>query len=77
MFMAEPKNNVNSDNHFDTLLTFLKSQEDVLERLEQLRVVERTEKPGRSDLKYGTKIGSTRTTKKEELDEVCGVCGES
>ena len=53
------------------LLAFLKNQEDVLERLEQLRVVDK-EKPDRSD-RYGRKIGSTRTTKKEE---VCGVCGE-
>ncbi|CAJ1048211.1 uncharacterized protein LOC111583003%2C partial [Xyrichtys novacula] len=74
MFMVEPKNNVKSDNHFDMLLTFLKNQEDVLERLEQLKVVDKMEKPDRSD-KYGKKIGLTRTTK-EEL-EGCGVCGDS
>lgn len=36
--MLDPSNNVTSDNHFDTLLKFLKKQEDILERLEQLKV---------------------------------------
>ena len=71
--MVDPKNSVKAENHFDMLLTFLKSQEDVLERLEQLRVVDK-EKTDRAD-RYGKKLGSTRTTKKEEID-VCGVCGD-
>ena len=74
IFMVEPNNNVKPDNHFDMLLTFLKNQEDVLERLEQLRVEDKMEKPDRSD-KYGRKYGSTRTTNKEGPD-VCDVCGE-
>lgn len=35
------------------------------------------EKSDRSDKKYERKIASTRTTKKGEPDEVCGVCGDS
>ncbi|XP_073670542.1 uncharacterized protein [Paramisgurnus dabryanus] len=76
MFMVEPRNNVTSDNHFGMLLKFLKSQEEILERLEQLRTVEKVEKSDRSDKKYDRKIASTKTTKKEEFDEGCGVCGE-
>nr|XP_055028591.1 uncharacterized protein LOC129417788 [Misgurnus anguillicaudatus] len=76
MFMVEPRNNVTSDNHFAMLLKFLKSQEEILERLEQLRTVEKVEKSDRSDKKYDRKIASTKTTKKEEFDEGCGVCGE-
>ena len=41
MFMVDPKNKVTPDNHFDMLLKFLKNQEEVLERLEQLRTVEK------------------------------------
>lgn len=77
MFMIEPRNNVTSDNHFDMLLKFLKSQEEILERLEQLKTVEKVERPDRSDKKFDRKIASTRTTKKGEPDDVCGVCGDS
>lgn len=77
MFMVEPRNDVTSDNHFVMLLKFLKSQEGILERLEQLRTEEKVEKSDRLDKKYDRKIASTKTTRKEELDEVCGVCGDS
>lgn len=35
---------VTPDNHFDMLLRFLKKQKEVLEKLEQLKTVERTER---------------------------------
>ena len=76
MFMVEPRNNVTSDNHFDMLLKILKSQEEILESIEQLRTV-KMEKSDCSDKKYDRKIASTKITKKEEHDEVCGVCGDS
>lgn len=42
--LVQPRNSVTSDNQFDMLLKFLKSQEEILERLEQIRTVEKTEK---------------------------------
>lgn len=77
MFMVKPRNNVTSDTHFDMLLKFLKNQEDILERLEQLRIVDKIENSDRSDKRYEKKIALTRTTKRPELDDVCGVCGDS
>lgn len=77
MFMIEPRNNMTSDNHFDMLSKLLKNQEEILERLEQLKTVEKMEKPEHSDKKFDRKIASTRTTKKGEPDDVCGVCGDS
>lgn len=36
VFMVNPSNGVTPDNHFDTLLKFLKTQEEIMEKLEQL-----------------------------------------
>lgn len=58
-FMVEPANNVTADNHFDMLLRFLKNQEDILERLEQLRIVDKIDKP---DKKNERRFASTRAT---------------
>lgn len=44
IFMVEPRNNVTSDNHFVMRLKFLKSQEEILETLKQLRTVEKGRK---------------------------------
>ena len=55
------------------LLKFLKKQEEILERLEQLRIVEKMEKSDRPENKYERKYASTRTTEKGELEDVC-VC---
>ena len=55
------------------LLKFLKKQEEILERLEQLRIVEKMEKSDRPENKYERKYASTRTTEKRELEDVCGV----
>lgn len=66
VFMVNPCHNVRPDNHFDSLLKFLKTQEEILERLEQLGVAE---KPKR---KWERKFASTRSTKKEG----CVVCGD-
>ena len=70
-FMVNSSNNVTTDNHFDMLLKFLKNQEEILERLDQLRVVEKMEKPER-EKKY-ERNASTRTTKKGGLEDVCVV----
>lgn len=43
-FMVNPSNGITPDNRFDSLLTFLKTQEDILEKLDQLGVSERSEK---------------------------------
>ncbi|GAA6087259.1 uncharacterized protein LOC115149571 [Tachysurus ichikawai] len=44
VFMVNPRNNVTSDNLFENLLTFLKTQEEILEKLEQLGVSEKPKK---------------------------------
>lgn len=69
MFLVNPENNVTADTHFDMLLKFLKNQEEILETLEQLKIVDKPEK------RYERKSASTRVTKKE-VDEGCGVCGD-
>ncbi|KAJ8347172.1 hypothetical protein SKAU_G00285730 [Synaphobranchus kaupii] len=59
-FQTDPQNGVKPDNHFDILLTFLKKQEVILERLEQLRVSgapEMSEKPQRDQKKENEKSG--------------------
>ena len=76
MFMVDPKNNVTSGNHFDMLLKFLQNQEEIFERLEQLRIGERMERSDRPEKKYERKYASTKTTKKGVLEDVCGVCGD-
>lgn len=70
--MVEPTNGVTPDNHFDMLLKFLKSQEEILERLEQLKLVDKVE--GADRKKQERKFASTRATSKDG-DEVCGICG--
>ncbi|XP_036068500.1 uncharacterized protein LOC112152419 [Oryzias melastigma] len=66
VFMVNPANNVTPDNHFDSLLKFLKTQEDIFERLEQLGVSENSE--WRLDRKHA----STRSTRKYSGCVVCG-----
>ena len=43
VFMVNPRNNVTPDNHFENLLKFLKTQEEILEKLEQMGVSEKPE----------------------------------
>uniref|UniRef100_A0A1A8UKK0 Golgi autoantigen, golgin subfamily a, 3 n=1 Tax=Nothobranchius furzeri TaxID=105023 RepID=A0A1A8UKK0_NOTFU len=69
VFMVNPRNNVTPDNHFDNLLKFLKTQEESLEKLEQLGV---TEKPERQESKIEKRFASTRSIKKGG----CVVCGD-
>lgn len=72
-YMLEANNNVTTDNHFDKLLTFLKKQEGILERLEQLKVSDKmTGYPGKVMEK---KFASTKATKKD-LEGTCVLCGE-
>lgn len=68
--MVNLSNGVTSDNHFDSLLKFLKTQEDIMEKLEQLGGDEKLEKQQR---KFERNYASTRTTRKVGG---CIVCGE-
>ena len=69
VFMVNPANDVTPDNHFDSLLRFLKTQEEILEKLEQLGVCE---KPDKRSAYTEKKYASTRTTRKGG----CVVCGD-
>lgn len=60
VFMVNPANGVTPDNHFDNLLMFLKTQEEILEKLEQLGV---SEKPEKKHLCMEKKYASTQTTR--------------
>lgn len=74
--MVEPKNNVTPDNHFDMLLKFLKNQQGILERFEQLKIVDKVDKAER---KQERRFASTRAMKKDDWDddvEVCSICGD-
>ncbi|KAL0197335.1 hypothetical protein M9458_005875, partial [Cirrhinus mrigala] len=68
IFMVNPANGITPDNHFDDLLKFLKTQEEILEKLEQLGVSEKPEKKHLCMEKYA----STRSTRKG----ACVVCGD-
>lgn len=64
--MVNPRNGVTPDNHFDSLLTFLKTQEEILEKL---GVSEKSEKkPTCLEKKHA----STKSTRKGG----CVVCGD-
>lgn len=67
-FMVNPRNGVTPDNHFDSLLTFLKTQEEILEKLDQLGVSEKSEKkPNYLESKHASnKVHNGR----------CVVCGD-
>lgn len=71
VLMLEPSNGVMPDNHFNALLKFLKKQEDMFERLEQLKTTDVvTDKPKASDRiekRYNERYASTRATKKGVL----------
>ncbi|GAA6075586.1 uncharacterized protein LOC115149571 [Tachysurus ichikawai] len=64
VFMVNPRNNVTSDNHFENLLKFLKTQEEILEKLEQLGV---SEKPKNKYACMERKYASTQSTMKGRL----------
>lgn len=49
--MVNSNNSVTPDNDFDSLLKFLKTQEEIMERLEQLRVMDKSERSDRTDRK--------------------------
>lgn len=72
VFMVDPSNGVTNDNHFDMLLTFLKKQEMIFERLDHLKTVDKSEKPDKADRKFNKKYASTKATKKEDGCVVCG-----
>lgn len=66
----EKKNCVAPEGRFDVLLKFLKEQEEVLEKLEQLRV-EAPEKSGKWE-----KRAFTSAIGKDSAEEECSVCGD-
>ncbi len=70
VYMMDTANTITPVNHFDELLRFLQKQE---EKLEQLRISEREEKPERKSEKTYT---FTRTTKKDSTEVGCIVCGK-
>lgn len=60
-FMVNPTNGVTPENHFDSLLTFLKTQEDILEKLDQLGVSGKSEKkPTYLEKKYASRVDKER-----------------
>lgn len=75
VFMVDPSNGITQDNHFDMILMFLKKQEEIFERLDHLRITDRSEKPDGADRKFNKKFASTKATKKEDGDEGCVICG--
>ncbi|XP_048035062.1 uncharacterized protein LOC125260633 [Megalobrama amblycephala] len=70
--MSAPESNVTSENHFDKLLEFLKKEEGILERLEQLRVTEKVERQERKPERSHAFTKSTKTVPSESLCIVCG-----
>lgn len=59
--MVNPGNNITPDNHFDSLLKFLKPQEETFERLEQLGG---TEKPKKKNAYLKKRYASTKSTRR-------------
>ncbi|GAA6097417.1 uncharacterized protein LOC108181458 [Tachysurus ichikawai] len=66
VYMTDPANGITPENHFDALLKFLKKQEEILERLEQLKISERPERRN---------YAFTKTAKKASVDGGCIICG--
>ena len=63
-FIVELKNHISHDNHFDALVQFLKKQGKIHERLEQLKIVDKTDKSDQLPVKKcDKKYDSTKTTK--------------
>ena len=78
----DPANIVNTDNHFEVLLEFLKKEENILEQLEHWEVKEISEKPGRTERrperrKPEKKLAFTRATESNNVGSGCSVCGDS
>lgn len=69
VFMVNPENGITPDNHFDKLLKFLKTQEDILEKLDQLGVHEKQEKQTAYPQR---KYAWTQSMRKSS----CVVCGD-
>lgn len=61
--MIDPDNGVTTENHFDLLLK-LRKQEDILEKLEQLRITYKVERLDKSENRFEKRHTSTRNTKK-------------
>lgn len=62
--MIDPDNGVTPENHFDLLLK-LRKQEDVLEKLEQLRITHKVERQDKSEKRFEKRHASARNTKKD------------
>lgn len=68
VFMVNPSNGVTPDNHFESLLMFLKTQEEIMEKLEQLG----GEKPEKQQRKFERNYASTRSMRKAGGCIICG-----
>ncbi len=68
---------VTSENHFDKLLEFLKKEEGILERLEQLKVTEKVERQERRSERNHAFTKSTKIAPSEysPSESTCIVCG--
>lgn len=71
-YAADEGNTVNSQNRFDKLITFLKSQESIYEQLDQLSNVVEPAKEKTKFLKYGR----TKTAKSSSETVGCIICGD-
>lgn len=71
VYMTDPANGITPENHFDALLKFLKKEEETLEKLEQLKISEKAEKPESRSERYTF----TRTTRNVSTESGCIECG--
>lgn len=71
--VSDPMNDITPSNHFDSLLRFLKKQEEVLERMEQLSTVD---SPEQSNRKEKEKRVFTKATRGDASKGVCVMCGD-
>ncbi|KAK7879276.1 hypothetical protein WMY93_033942 [Mugilogobius chulae] len=71
VFMVNSANGVTPDNHFESLLKFLKTQEEIMEKLEQLGVSEKIDKD-KTEKKFEKRHAFTRSTRKNQGCIVCG-----
>lgn len=72
MHIADRRNTVAPENHFDGLLAFIKAQESIYEQLEQLR----DEEPCRKETRTESRYARTKSTKSSGNPSGCVVCGD-
>ena len=72
VYVADKKNAVMPEKRFDSLLTFLREQENIYEQLEQLRI----EEPSRRETRTEPRHARTKSTKSGNDHTGCVVCGD-